>query len=112
MSPGRVAWVITPHRVVGLQIYVVNTAVLCAVTQMESSALSTYHSLKAVEDYQTHHKLRESQGRSFAEDLNERVLYWSVGQTIIILVAGIGQVIVLRSFFSERKTTHAPPTHT
>ena len=85
---------------------------VCVITQMETSALNTYHSLKSVEDYQTHHKLREAQGRSFAEDLNERVLYWSVGQTIIILVAGIGQVLVLRSFFSERKTTHTSSTRT
>jgi len=80
--------------------------------QMETSALNAYHSLKSVIDYQTHHKLRESQGRSFAEDLNERVQYWSVGQTVIILVAGVGQVLILRSFFSERKTIHASTTRT
>lgn len=85
---------------------------LTAMTQMEASGLNTYHSLKTVVDYQTHHKLRESQGRSFAEDVNERVQYWSVGQTVIILVAGIGQVLVLRSFFSEHKTIHTSSTRT
>jgi len=79
---------------------------------METSALSTYQSLKAVMDYQTHHKLRESQGRAFAEDVNERVQYWSVGQTIIIFIAGLGQVLILRSFFSERKTIHVPSMQT
>jgi len=73
---------------------------------METSALNTHQSLKGIVDYQTHHRLRESQGRSFAEDVNERVQYWSVGQTVIILVAAIGQVLILRSFFSERKATH------
>ena len=79
---------------------------------METSVLNAHQSLRTVTDYQTHHKLRESQGRSFAEDLNERVQYWSVGQTIIIVVAGLGQVIILRSFFSERKTTHVASTRT
>lgn len=85
---------------------------LTAMTQMESSALSAHQSLKTVVDYQTHHRLRESQGRSFAEDVNERVQYWSVGQTIVILIAGLGQVLILRSFFSERKTLHVPSVHT
>ena len=91
---------------------ITSTLLLLLCTQMETSALNTYHSLKGVIDYQTHHKLRESQGRSFAEDLNERVQYWSVGQTVIILVTGIGQVLILRSFFSERKTIHASNTRT
>jgi len=73
---------------------------------METSALSLHQSLKVITDYQTHHRLRESQGRSFAEDVNERVQLWSIGQTIIVFIAGIGQVIILRSFFSERKSGH------
>lgn len=72
--------------------------------QMETSAHNTYESLETVLDYQTHHKMRETQGRAHAEALNERVLYWSMGQTIVILVVGIGQVLVLRSFFTERRT--------
>jgi len=76
---------------------------LSAMTQMESSVMSVHQSLKVVIDYQTHHRLRESQGRSFAEDVNERVQWWSIGLTIIIVLAGIGQILVLRSFFTERK---------
>ena len=40
-------------------------------------------------DYQTHFRLRESQGRSFAEDLNEKVMLWSLGESLMILVIGI-----------------------
>jgi protein ERP2 len=76
---------------------------LTAMTQMETSVLNVHQSLKVVIDYQTHHRLRESQGRSFAEDLNEQVNMWSVGQTIVIIIASIGQILILRSFFSERK---------
>lgn len=74
-----------------------------AMTMLETSAVNTHDSLETVLDLQTHHKLRESQGRAHAENLNERVLYWSVGQTVVILIIGIGQVLVLRSFFTDKR---------
>ncbi|EFX74208.1 transmembrane emp24 domain-containing protein 3-like [Daphnia pulex] len=76
---------------------------LTAMTQMESSSHSLHENLNKVVDYQTHHRLRESQGRKRAEDLNERVFLWAVGETIAIIVIGIGQVVILRNFFSEKK---------
>jgi protein ERP2 len=90
----------------------VSQSPITAMTQMETSALTLYQSLKVVIDYQTHHKLREAQGRSFAEDLNERVQYWSIGQTVVILIAGIGQVLILRSFFTDRKSPHTGSART
>lgn len=45
-----------------------------------------------VDDYQTHHRLREATGRKRAEQLNERVLLWSLGQTALIVLIGISQV--------------------
>ncbi|XP_064645427.1 transmembrane emp24 domain-containing protein 7-like [Lineus longissimus] len=76
-----------------------------AMTQMETSAVAIHEALKVVNDYQTHHRLRESTARGFAEDLNERVQLWSIGESIIILIIGIGQVLVLRSFFTDKKGT-------
>lgn len=72
-------------------------------TQLEASAQEIHKSLNAILDYQTHHRLREATGRKRAEDLNERVLWWSLTETFAILVIAIGQVIVLRNFFSEKK---------
>ncbi|EAT36148.1 AAEL011755-PB [Aedes aegypti] len=72
-------------------------------TQLESSSQEIHKSLNAILDYQTHHRLREAQGRKRAEDLNERVLWWSLTETVAILVIAVGQVIVLRNFFSEKK---------
>ncbi|KAF7385873.1 hypothetical protein HZH66_011715 [Vespula vulgaris] len=46
-------------------------------TQMESSAQVVHENLNNILDYQTHHRLREAQGRKRAEDLNERVLWWT-----------------------------------
>ncbi len=70
---------------------------------MESAAVTIHEALKVILDYQTHHRLREAQGRAFAEELNERVHYWSIGESIIILCIGVGQVLVLRSFFTDKK---------
>lgn len=74
-----------------------------AMTQMESSAQEVHENLNAVIDYQTHHRLRETQGRKRAEDLNERIMIWSAFVTIAILVVGFGQIQVLKSFFGEKK---------
>lgn len=55
-------------------------------------------------DYQTHHRLREASGRARAEDLQERVQIWSLGQFILIVIVAIGTVFLLRSFFTDRRT--------
>ncbi|CAL1537105.1 unnamed protein product [Lymnaea stagnalis] len=80
-----------------------------AMTLMETSSVNIFESLKAVLDFQTHHRLREAQGRAFAEDLNERVLYWSIGESVVVILIGIGQILVLRSFFTN---THKTPAST
>ncbi|XP_063437756.1 transmembrane emp24 domain-containing protein 7-like isoform X2 [Mytilus trossulus] len=78
-----------------------------AMTLMETSAVSIHEDLRNILDDQTHHRLREAQGRVFAENLNDRVFYWSLGQSLIILFVGIGQVLVLRSFFTDKRTGKA-----
>ena len=72
---------------------------------METSSVSIHEALKATIDYQTHHRLRESGGRIFAEDLNERVQMWSIGESVIILIVGIGQVLILKSFFTDKRSS-------
>ncbi|VDK41841.1 unnamed protein product [Anisakis simplex] len=65
---------------------------LAAMTQLETSASSIGDRLRLIDDFQTHHRLREATGRKRAEDLNERVMLWSMGQTCVILLIGITQV--------------------
>lgn len=76
-----------------------------SLTAMETSSVHIHKSLTAVSDKQTHHRLRENQGRKRAEDLNERVLWWSIIETFGILTISFGQVLILRNFFTERKPT-------
>jgi len=72
-------------------------------TQMETSSREIHENLNSVIDFQTHHRLRETQGRKRGEDLNERVMIWSIFVTIAIMFVGLGQVFVLKSFFSDKK---------
>lgn len=72
-------------------------------TQMESSTQEIHKALNTILDYQTHHRLREAQGRKRAEELNERVLWWSIMETLAVLTIAFGQVYVLKNFFTEKK---------
>merc|ERR1712112_429954 len=80
-------------------------------TQMESSAQEIHENLNAVIDYQTHHRLRETQGRHRAEELNERIMIWSIFVTVAIFMVGFGQVYVLKSFFAEKRPSQMYGRH-
>lgn len=66
------------------------------------------HPRGAAIDSQMRYRLREAQDRSRAEDLNDRVAYWSVGETLVLLAVSISQVGLLKSFFTEKQ----PATNT
>ena len=75
-----------------------------ALTQLEMSTVRIHEALKIVRDYQTHHRLREMSGRDTAEYLNERVQYWSLGESILFVLIGLVTVFVLRQFFSTKRS--------
>lgn len=81
-----------------------------ALTQLESSCVAIHETLKVVTESQTWYRLREAHDRTKAEHLLERVTYWSVGETVLLFVIGIGQVMMLRSFFSDKKGSVAAST--
>ncbi len=76
-----------------------------ALTMIESKVGNIHRNLESCIDYQTHHRLREATGRARAEDLQERVQIWSLGQFILIIIVAIGTVLLLRSFFTDRRTS-------
>uniref|UniRef100_A0A3Q3VPZ4 GOLD domain-containing protein n=1 Tax=Mola mola TaxID=94237 RepID=A0A3Q3VPZ4_MOLML len=81
-----------------------------ALTQLESSCVSIHEILKVVGESQTWYRLREAYDRTKAEHLLQRVTYWSIGETVLLFVIGIGQVMLLRSFFTEKKGSVAATT--
>ncbi|KAJ3587072.1 hypothetical protein NHX12_013462 [Muraenolepis orangiensis] len=48
-------------------------------------------------------KYREERFRMTSESTNQRVLWWSIAQTLILLVTGIWQMKHLKSFFEAKK---------
>ncbi|XP_076803098.1 transmembrane emp24 domain-containing protein 7-like [Clavelina lepadiformis] len=104
------------HKIVYFDLTVGNEALLLdtmdrstALTQMESYCVTIHDRLKEVFNLQTHFRLREAQGRVFAESLSTRVQVWSCIQLFIIITAMVGQVFILRSFFANK---HAPMRRT
>lgn len=69
---------------------------------METTSQDIHEYLNKIIDYQTHHRLKEAQSRKRAEDLNNRVALWSATETAAILIVAIGQVFMLKRFFSEK----------
>ncbi len=76
-----------------------------ALTQLETSAVKIHEGLRVVHDYQTHHRLRESQGKADADYLNHEVQFWSLWEGIVFIVIGFSQVFILRRFFAEKRNT-------
>lgn len=77
---------------------------------MESSCVAIHELMKTVAESQTRYRLREAQDRTKAEDLLKRVTFWSLGETFLLFLIGVGQVMMLRSFFAEKKGCVAATT--
>lgn len=75
-----------------------------ALTQLETSVVKMHEALKVVRDYQTHHRLREAQGKDAATHLNNRVQYWSLGEALLFIIVSLLQVFILRRFFAVKRT--------
>ena len=46
---------------------------------------------------------REERFRQTSESTNQRVLWWSIAQTVILLITGFWQMRHLKSFFEAKK---------
>ncbi|XP_078593072.1 transmembrane emp24 domain-containing protein 7-like [Branchiostoma floridae x Branchiostoma japonicum] len=64
--------------------------------------------IESVVNLQRDYRLKEAIGRGNAEQLGVGVLWWSIFQTGIILVTGMGQVVILKTFFTDRTPTRKP----
>ena len=71
-------------------------------TAAETSCDGIHETLTSVVGFQRDYRLKESIGRHIAEGLNRIVSWWSVTQGCFIFLAGLGQVIMLKRFFSVK----------
>ncbi|KIM29619.1 hypothetical protein M408DRAFT_328836 [Serendipita vermifera MAFF 305830] len=59
--------------------------------------------LQAVQDEQEYIVVREKVHRNTAESTNERIMWWSVFQTLLLIVVCAWQVYYLKSFFEVKR---------
>ncbi|EDO49537.1 predicted protein, partial [Nematostella vectensis] len=57
-----------------------------ALTQLETSLSTIHENMNLIERYQNYYRLREANGRIAAESLNSKVQWWSIGQSIIVVL--------------------------
>lgn len=69
-------------------------------TQIETSIEAIHKVLSIVEENQTHHRLREAEGKKRAEDLNWRVTWWGFMETLLIFIVSTAQVVIVKHFFT------------
>lgn len=74
-----------------------------ALTHFETSFLKIHENFNLIEKYQNYYRLREANSRMAAEYLRQRVQWWSIGQSCIVVTVGIVQVFLLRRFFTVSK---------
>ena len=82
-------------------------------TQAEESLEAIHRAFIETVSYQTDYRLTEARGRHMAEELNKGVQWWSFLEAWVILITGLGQVFVLRAFFTDQKASRrssAPKT--
>lgn len=76
-----------------------------AQTASESACDNIHFEMSAVVENQRDYRLKEAIGRHIAEGLHSKVWWWSVGQSMIILIIGFGQVFILKTFFTDKLPT-------
>lgn len=82
-----------------------NFNLFCFYLKLEQSSVNIHENLNSLIEAQTHYRLNENKGRKRAEDLNSKVLWWSIGEASVVMVVTIGQVLILKNFFSDKKGT-------
>ncbi|PAA71064.1 hypothetical protein BOX15_Mlig004258g1 [Macrostomum lignano] len=84
------------------------TNVPTAMSLLQTKMEAIHEYLVTVETVQSIYKVREAEGREISEDLNERVMVFSAILAMAVVVCGFGQVVVLRTFFSDKKSVSYP----
>jgi hypothetical protein len=60
--------------------------------------------LQAIIEEQQFYKVREMSHRDMAEDLNTKVVLWSIVEVVVLVVLSVFQVYYLRHFFNVKRS--------
>lgn len=67
-----------------------------------------HEATSAVLEFQRKYRIRESIGRHLAEKLKTVVTWWSLSQSLVVVLCGLGQVLILKKFFTEKRLSTKP----
>ncbi|XP_058715493.1 transmembrane emp24 domain-containing protein 4 isoform X1 [Poecile atricapillus] len=71
--------------------------------QKEQNYQRLLDQVEQIQKEQNYQRYREERFRMTSESTNQRVLWWSIAQTIILILTGIWQMRHLKSFFEAKK---------
>uniref|UniRef100_A0A3Q2YEQ4 GOLD domain-containing protein n=1 Tax=Hippocampus comes TaxID=109280 RepID=A0A3Q2YEQ4_HIPCM len=72
-------------------------------TELQLRARQLLDQVEQIQKEQNYQRYREERFRMTSESTNQRVLWWSIAQTVILIVTGIWQMKHLKSFFEAKK---------
>ncbi|XP_036292189.1 transmembrane emp24 domain-containing protein 4 [Pipistrellus kuhlii] len=72
-------------------------------TELQLRARQLLDQVEQIQKEQDYQRYREERFRLTSESTNQRVLWWSITQTVILILTGIWQMRHLKSFFEAKK---------
>jgi len=72
-------------------------------TELQLRVRQLLDQMDQIQKEQSYQRIRETRFRATSENTNRRVLYWSVGQFLVLVIAGIWQMKHLKGFFEAKK---------
>lgn len=77
---------------------------LMGASLMRAACNRIYAKLGQIENSQMYHYHRERRHRNTLEDTNSRVQWWTLAETLIIVVVALGQTVIVRKWFAVKET--------
>uniref|UniRef100_A0A8C3MSP8 Uncharacterized protein n=2 Tax=Passeriformes TaxID=9126 RepID=A0A8C3MSP8_GEOPR len=72
-------------------------------TELQLRARQLLDQVEQIQKEQNYQRYREERFRMTSESTNQRVLWWSIAQTVILILTGLWQMRHLKSFFEAKK---------
>ena len=72
-------------------------------TELQLRARQLLDQVAQIQKEQNYQRVREALFRKTSESTNSRVLWWSLAQTIVLILAGVWQMRHLKGFFEAKK---------
>nr|XP_025040078.1 transmembrane emp24 domain-containing protein 4-like [Pelodiscus sinensis] len=110
----HLSWCLPPHLFPGQRVHLdiqvgehtnnyPEIAAKDKLTELQLRARQLLDQVEQIQKEQNYQRYREERFRMTSESTNQRVLWWSIAQTLILILTGIWQMRHLKSFFEAKK---------